>query len=138
MRVIAVDSAAKRIGFELQAEAEEEAPKIKVGDIIRGSVDSIKDYGLFIALTGRKTGLLHISEMSDANNFGELRAKHPVGSELQVQVLGIEEDSNRISLSTKVPKEKAEQTEFSSFVTDSSAQSSFGTLGDLLKDKLKK
>ncbi len=138
VRVISIDPAAKRIGLELQAEAEAEAPEIKVGDVIRGTVESIKDYGLFIALTGRKTGLLHVSEIPDAKNLGELRAKHPVGSELQVQVVGIEEDSNRISLSTKALKDAAEQTQFSSFITSSSAQSSFGTLGDLLKDKLKK
>jgi small subunit ribosomal protein S1 len=140
VKVISVDPSAKRIGLELQAdaEAEEDVPEIKVGDIIRGTVESLKEYGAFVALPGRKTGLLHISEMPDANNFGELRSKHPVGSEIQVQVVGIEEGSNKISLSTKALKEKAEQAQFSGFMSGSAGSSSFGTLGDLLKDKFKK
>lgn len=92
---------------EIEKRQEDEAKKerlskIKVGDIISGKVDSIKDYGAFISLDEGVDGLLHISQISHN------RIKHPgvllnVGDEVRVKIIGMED--GRISLSKKALEE---------------------------------
>ena len=40
--------------------------KYKNGDIVCGKVTGIENYGIFISLSDSTTGLIHISEISDA------------------------------------------------------------------------
>jgi small subunit ribosomal protein S1 len=140
VRVITVDQEARRIGLELVYQGTEgegsSQPEFKEGDIITGIVDSIKDYGVFVSLPGGKSGLLHISEIGDKKT-GELRNRFQVGSSLEVQILGVDSETKKISLSTKSLSRSAEQSQFKEFVTDKGGAKSLGTLGDLLKDKIK-
>ena len=39
--------------------------KYKPGQVVEGRVTGIQSYGAFVALEGRSTGLIHISEISD-------------------------------------------------------------------------
>ncbi len=69
---------------------------IAKGEVRRGKVKNITDFGAFIDLDGID-GLLHITDMS----WG--RIKHPsellkVGQELDVMVLDVDQDRERISL----------------------------------------
>ena len=72
---------------------------LEEGQIIRGAITNITDYGLFIDLGGMD-GLCHITDLS----WG--RVSHPsklynVGEELEVKILKYDKDSNRISLGVK-------------------------------------
>ena len=72
---------------------------LQEGQIIRGAITNITDYGLFIDLGGMD-GLCHITDLS----WG--RVSHPsklytVGEELEVKILKYDKDSNRISLGVK-------------------------------------
>lgn len=78
---------------------EEILGQLNVGDIVRGTVKNITEYGAFIDLGG-VDGLLHITDMS----WGRL--SHPnailtVGQELQVMVLSFERERERVSLGLK-------------------------------------
>jgi small subunit ribosomal protein S1 len=73
--------------------------EIKPGDIRRGSVKNITDYGAFIDLDGLD-GLLHITDMS----WG--RISHPsemvkVGEEVDVMIIEVDRDRERVSLGLK-------------------------------------
>jgi small subunit ribosomal protein S1 len=140
VRVITVDQQARRIGLELLFQGSEEEgpsqPEHKEGDVVTGTVDSIKDYGLFVSLPGGKSGLLHVSEIGDKKT-GDLRNRFQVGSSLEVQILGVDSETKKISLSTKSLSRSAEQSQFKEFVTGKGGAKSLGTLGDLLKDKMK-
>jgi small subunit ribosomal protein S1 len=139
VRVMSVDRESRRIALELKftAEGEGEAPvEIKEGDVLSGTVDSIKDYGIFVTLPGGKSGLLHVSEIGGAKT-ADLRNRFPVGSTIEVQVLGIDPETRKISLSVKTLLTRAEESQFKDFMTGASQRSSFGTLGDLLKEKMK-
>jgi small subunit ribosomal protein S1 len=140
VRVITVDQEARRIGLELVFQGSEEEgssqPELKEGDVVTGTVDSIKDYGVFVSLPGGKSGLLHISEIGDKKT-GDLRSRFQVGSSLEVQILGVDSETKKISLSTKSLSRSAEQSQFKEFVTGKGGAKSLGTLGDLLKDKFK-
>jgi small subunit ribosomal protein S1 len=72
---------------------------IKPGDIRRGSVKNITDYGAFVDLDGLD-GLLHITDMS----WG--RISHPsemlkVGEEVSVMIIEVDRDRERVSLGLK-------------------------------------
>jgi small subunit ribosomal protein S1 len=72
---------------------------IEVGQILKGEVKNITDFGAFVDVGGID-GLLHVTDMS----WG--RVKHPsqivqVGQELDVKVLSFDPQSERISLGLK-------------------------------------
>ena len=72
---------------------------MKVDDVVKGVVKNITDFGAFIDLGG-VDGLLHITDIS----WG--RINHPsevltVGQELDVIVIGIDKDKERVSLGLK-------------------------------------
>lgn len=83
---------------------------IKVGDTVKGTVKNLTDFGAFIDLDGMD-GLLHITDMT----WGRLG--HPselvkVGQELEVQVLDINKEKERVSLGLKqTQKNPWEETE---------------------------
>ena len=72
---------------------------VKEGDLIRGTVTNIADFGAFIDLGGID-GLLHITDMS----WG--RVNHPseivrIGDEIEVKILNIDRDKEKIALGLK-------------------------------------
>src|SRR5712692_3499989 len=74
---------------------------LEEGVILEGTVKNITDYGAFVELEKGVEGLIHVSEMSWTK-----RAVHPskvvnVGDNVEVQVLGVDEASRRISLGLK-------------------------------------
>lgn len=72
---------------------------VNIGDRIVGTVKNITDFGAFIDLDGID-GLLHVTDMSWArlNHPGELLK---VGQQIEVQVLDINKDKERVSLGLK-------------------------------------
>lgn len=73
--------------------------ELKEGDIRSGVVTSVTDFGAFVALGG-VDGLIHLSELSWA------KINHPrdllqVGDKVDVKVLSVERDRQRIALSLK-------------------------------------
>lgn len=73
--------------------------EIEVGDIVRGTVRSIADYGAFVDLGG-VDGLLHVGDISwtRVNKPADVLS---VGQQLDVKVLSIDPVKNRISLGAK-------------------------------------
>ena len=72
---------------------------LKIGEVRKGKVKSITNFGAFIDLGGID-GLLHIGDMSwkKINHPSEIVA---VGSEVEVIVLNMDKDSGKISLGLK-------------------------------------
>jgi small subunit ribosomal protein S1 len=140
VKVLSVDQDARRIGLELVraegATPDEPTEEIKEGKIFEGAVESVKDYGVFVSLPGGKTGLLHVSQITEGRT-GDLKRKYPLGSTVQVQVLAVDEAGGKISLSTKSLSQHDEQSQFKEFAAGKVSGQGFGTLGDLLKNKIK-
>ncbi len=71
----------------------------RVGDIVKGTVTSITDFGAFVKV-GAIEGLLHNQEISwdkSKNAKSELK----VGDEVEVKIIKIDRDAGKISLSKK-------------------------------------
>ena len=133
---ITVDPEAKKLVLSGRAvmKEREEAEKaakmeaIKVGAVVEGKVDSIKDYGAFVDLDGGLTGLLHVSQISNQ------RIKNPgavlkEGQRVTVKIIGVKE--GKISLSMKA-LEAGGETREEVFDYKESGSATTG-LGSLLK-----
>lgn len=136
--VITADLEKKRLvlsGREVEKEKKEAQRQtrlleFKAGDIVEGTVDSIKPYGAFVKLAEGIDGLVHISQISTQ------KIKHPSavlteGQTVKVKILSIAE--GKLSLSMKVlAEQQAAAEERETFDYKENAQVSTG-LGDLLK-----
>ncbi|MEG1181529.1 MAG: S1 RNA-binding domain-containing protein, partial [Oscillospiraceae bacterium] len=60
--------------------------QINVGDVLKGKVTAIKNFGAFVALGDGMTGLVHISEIAHAY-VKEVSEVLSVGDEVEVKVL---------------------------------------------------
>ncbi|MAT97609.1 MAG: 30S ribosomal protein S1 [Anaerolineaceae bacterium] len=107
VKVIEVDRRRRRLVFsqrDAQKEWEDKRKQellqdLNEGDIVTGRVSGLRDFGIFVDLGGAD-GLVHISELA------WYRIDHPrevvkVGDEIEVYVLNINVESQRISLSRK-------------------------------------
>ncbi|MFN0028940.1 MAG: 30S ribosomal protein S1 [Acidimicrobiales bacterium] len=89
---------------ETQKEQREEfLANLKPGEVRRGKVSSVVNFGAFVDLGGMD-GLIHVSELSWKH------VDHPsqvvtVGDEVEVQVLEVDLDRDRISLSLKATQQ---------------------------------
>ncbi len=136
--IITVDPEKKRLvlsGREVEKEKKDALKKermaqFKAGDIVEGTVDSIKPYGAFIKLDDGVDGLLHISQISTQ------RIKHPSavlteGQTVKVKILSAQD--GKLSLSMKVlAEQQADKEEHETFDYKETGSVSTG-LGDLLK-----
>ena len=83
---------------------------IKIGSTVKGVVKNLTDFGAFIDLDGMD-GLLHITDMS-WGRLGHPSEMVKVGQELDVQVLDINREKERVSLGLKqTQKNPWEETE---------------------------
>ncbi len=84
---------------EYSAEREQLLESLHEGQVLKGVVKNLTDYGAFLDLGGID-GLLHITDMAWK------RVKHPsevvnVGDEIEVKVLKFDRERNRVSLGLK-------------------------------------
>ncbi len=107
VKVIEVDQDRRRLIFsEREAQKEWRAQQkarllaeLSEGDRVKGTVTGLRDFGAFVNLGGAD-GLIHVSELAWH------RVDHPrdvlkVGEEIEVYVLNLDRESNRIALSRK-------------------------------------
>lgn len=75
-----------------------------VGDVFEGTVAKVIELGLLIKLTDEYTGLMHRSEYSWLVNE-KLEGKYNEGDTIKVQILAIDDQKKRVSLSHRATKE---------------------------------
>lgn len=106
--------------------------RLEVGQLIEGTVASLKPYGAFINFDS-VTGLLHINQISK-NYVDSLPALLKVGQGIKAIVISLDEARNRISLSTKVLEKYPGEMlrEFDTVMTD--AENRIQNVGKLLAE----
>lgn len=86
--------------------------KYEVGQIVKGDIVQIKEYGVFVELEPGLDGLVHISEIAHGRvtNIADVLT---VGQEVSAKILEIDRERKRISLSIKetLDAPEAEETE---------------------------
>ncbi len=107
VEVIEIDKEARRLRVSyktlLPKPMDEFSSSYKVGDVIKGHVSSVTDFGAFVKI-GSVEGLLHNQEISwdkSKNAKDMLKA----GDEVTVKIIKIDKDAGKISLSKKILEE---------------------------------
>ncbi len=87
--------------------------EMKVGDIVKGKVVVMADYGAFVEIAAGVEGLIHVSEMSWSQHLRSAQDFLKVGDEVEAMVLTLDRDERKMSLGIKQlkadPWEKIEE-----------------------------
>jgi len=74
---------------------------LKVGDIVKGKVVVIADYGAFVEIAPGVEGLIHVSEMSWTQHLHSAQDFMTVGEEVEAVILTLDRDERKMSLGIK-------------------------------------
>lgn len=91
------------MGFGIEESMKDKS--VKVGEIVEGKVTGIANFGAFVEIGNGKTGLVHISEMSN-NYVKEVGNYVKEGQTVKVKILGIN-NKGKIELSMKQAEQNA-------------------------------
>ena len=104
-KVVSVDQERRRIALGLKQLDEDpwatDIPnRYQPGQLVKGKVTKITNFGVFVGLEDGLEGLLHISELADH------KVENPedvvkVGEEIEVKILRVDSDERKIGLSRK-------------------------------------
>jgi small subunit ribosomal protein S1 len=104
-KVLSVDQQRRRIALGLKQMNEDpwttDIPgRYKPGDVVKGTVTKITNFGVFVGLEDGLEGLLHISELSE-DKVENAEDVVKVGDPLEVKILRVDTDERKIGLSKK-------------------------------------
>lgn len=74
---------------------------LKVGDIVKGKVVVIADYGAFVEIAPGVEGLIHVSEMSWTQHLHSAQDFLHVGEEVEAVILTLDREERKMSLGIK-------------------------------------
>ena len=100
------------------------AQKNRIGDVVKGTITSITDFGAFVKL-GEVEGLLHNQECS-WDKSKKCKDLFKVGDEVEVKIIDINKENEKVSLSKKALEESPAQK----FAKDHK-------VGDIIEGKVK-
>jgi small subunit ribosomal protein S1 len=107
VKVIEVDQDRRRLIFS-EREAQKEwrqqqkarlLSELMEGDVVMGTVTGLRDFGAFVNLGGAD-GLIHVSELA-WHRVDHPRDVFKIGDKIEVYVLSLDRETNRIALSRK-------------------------------------
>lgn len=106
-----------------------------VGSTLEGEITSITDFGLFVKAPEGIEGLVNKANLSDDKDvpFEEAVKKYNVGDKINVYVIDINVEKEKVGFSVKEFKKAQARKEIKQY-TDDSSDSAY-TLGDMLKDQ---
>ena len=122
--ILSVEADKQRISLGLKqltqdpwSVAEEKFP---VGSTIKGKVVRTTDFGAFVELEEGIDGLIHISELAD-HRINAVTDKVKPGQDVEVRVLGVDRENQRIKLSMKTPPKMPTPEELAEFAAKRAA-----------------
>jgi small subunit ribosomal protein S1 len=134
VKIIKIDTDAGKISLSRKAleksPAEAFAEEHKVGDIVTGTVKDKKDFGVFIALDDQVDALIRTEDLHPLK-FDEIEP----GQEIKGVISHIDSRNDRIRVSVKRLERQEEREALNQLNQE---QDDSMTLGDLIKDQLKK
>ena len=105
VKVIEYDEERKRVSLGLKQLAphpwEDVEIKYPIGNVVKGKVVSLTNYGCFIELEPGVEGLVHVSEISWTKHIKNPSEVYNMGDEVDAKVLSIDSEDKKISLGVK-------------------------------------
>ncbi|WP_274364490.1 30S ribosomal protein S1 [Paenibacillus thermotolerans] len=112
VKVLKVDPENDRISLSMKAAQpgpwDQAADQFHVGDIVKGTVRRLVDFGAFVEVAPGVEGLVHVSQIAH-RRIGTPHEVLKEGQEVNVKVLDVNIGEKRISLSIKETEEAPEQ-----------------------------
>ncbi|MGM7635401.1 30S ribosomal protein S1 [Bacillus sp. Hm123] len=138
VKVLSVDRDSERISLSIKETLPGPwtniAEKAPIGSELTGNVKRLVSYGAFVEVFPGVEGLVHISQISN-KHIGTPHEVLEEGQEVQVKVLDVNEEENRLSLSMKQLEEAEVEQEVESY--EMPEESTGFQLGEMIGDKLK-
>lgn len=142
VRIIKLDPERDRITLSLRAAQpdpwENILEKYPVGSRHTGRVGHLEEFGAFVSLEPGVDGLIHISKMRKGKKLRHAREALAEGEQVELEIEKIKKGKRRISLALVATREETLQREKEEHVGDYSSEpaSPFGSMGDLLKERM--
>ena len=103
--VLTIDKDSKKVSLGLKQRMADPWQNIEemlpVGSQVKGKIVNIMPYGVFVELDKGIEGLIHVSEISWQKRNINPQGMFTIGETIEVQILNIDKDNRRISLSIK-------------------------------------
>jgi small subunit ribosomal protein S1 len=77
------------------------AESVKEGEVVKGKVVNIEDYGAFLEIMPGVEGLVHVSEITWANTPINAKEFFKLGDEYEAKIVTLDKDTRKMSLSIK-------------------------------------
>ncbi len=110
--VIDIDKANQRISLGVKQMEDDPWKAIestfKIGDLVKGQVTKLANFGAFVALPGEIDGLVHISQISE-DHVAKVKDVLKVGQEVEARVIKVDRAERRIGLSIKAANYSEEE-----------------------------
>ena len=141
VKVLRVDEATQKISLGLRQLQDDPwstvASKYQTGQVYKGRIARIADFGVFVELDPEFTGLIPHAE-TGLDRHADLRKAFPVGADVDVAVLEVDAANRRIRLSKKAVAEMQEQAEVREYTERpaSAPGPSVGSLAEKLRGAL--
>ncbi len=115
------------------------ASQYKQGSTLEGEVTSITDFGLFVKAPNGIEGLVNKANITDDREtpFEEAIKKFTVGDKVNVYVVSIDVDKEKVAFSIKEYKRAKERAEISQYMSTSNDSDGAYTIADSMKDHRK-
>ena len=110
------------------------AEEYRVRGTLEGEVTSINDFGIFVKAPNGIEGLVNKANLSDDRDvpFEEAVKKYNVGDKVNVYVVSIDVDKERVAFSVKEYKRAQDRAEISQYMSSSNDDRAY-TIGDSVK-----
>ena len=109
----------------------------EIGQLVIGKVKSVKPYALFLEFENKASGLLHISEISDAF-IRDIEKYGSVGDEIKVKIIDIDKSNGFLRVSLKqVPPEEAYSTHQDEKIIPVATEEEFAALKEKMPEWIK-
>lgn len=134
--VLEIDPENERLSLgvkQLTPDVWESVPhRYPTGARVKGVVTSVTDFGVFMELEEGVEGLIHVSQLG-LQRGENLKEKFKVGEEVEAEVINVDRNERRISLSMKQARRKKDKEEYAQYLEESTDAVTFG---DLLQQQL--
>ena len=114
------------------------ANEYKPGSTLEGEITSITEFGLFVKAPNGIEGLVNKANLSEDKEtpFEEAVAKYKVGDKINVYVVDVNTEKEKVAFSVREFKRKQQRDEISQYMSNNDDDSDGAyTLGDLLNTK---
>ncbi|MBP5569330.1 MAG: 30S ribosomal protein S1 [Treponema sp.] len=113
------------------------AEEYKAGSTVEGEITSITDFGVFVKAPNGIEGLINKANLSEDKDvpYEEAAAKYKPGDKINVYVVDVNTEKEKVQFSVREYKRKQQRDEISQYMDSGNNDDGAYTLGDMIKSQ---